>query len=373
MSELDTLRHHIDEIDDSILDLLEIRMKVTDEIGKFKKANAVSIMQKDREHHLKERLKNKSTHPILKEKIASIFQLIMETSKLSMSIQNAPECPFDHVGILGFGIMGGSIAKALKVKKTNIKISTLKRDSADIKSALDSKTIDVVYDSIADLAQNNDLIVVATPIDTVDNICKKIHSTISKKKLIVIDIASVKEEITKRFQEYTNDTIEFLPTHPMAGSEHSGFTDSTAGLFINRPWIICPHTKTNERTQNQVTEFIKSLGSNPIIMNAKQHDESVAKVSHLVFLISTYLFAYSQNDPEAMKLAGTGFESITRLASGNASMHAQIFEKNSKNIETELEKFIDYMLHNKLTTQSAASFFEKNKMLRDEFIKKTTK
>lgn len=364
------LRKQIDTIDDSILDLLEKRMKITDEVGDYKRQNNITILQKGREEELKNRLQELAQHPVLAESIATIFQPIMETAKLSMQIHNLKPSPIKKIGILGFGVIGGSIAKVLKTKDFSIIISTLKRDSDDIKQATQQGFLDHAYENLEDLVVNNDLIIIATPIHIVENITRSISAVKTDKKVIIIDVASVKKPITELFENISTDSIEFLSTHPMAGSEKEGFEGASISLFMNRPWVIVPHSKNKQETIDIVKEFIESLGNTTVILSKENHDEYAAIVSHLIFLISTYLFAYAEDNKDSLQLAGTGFATTTQLASGNAGMHGQIVKDNFENIKKHVEKFIEFIKTNSIEKENAKEFFEKNKKERDEFISK---
>lgn len=357
---LQKLREKIDVTDKSILDLLEQRLNLTDQIETVKDIGDESVG---------ENLQSLSTHSILTEKIESIFQPIAETSRISRQLKNLKPSPFKKIGILGLGVIGGSIAKVLKSKDFSIIVSTLKRDSEDLTNAGKHGFLDHAYESLTDFVHNNELIIIASPIDTVCDIATAIAKIdVGDKKITVIDVASVKNSISKKFETLTSASIEFLPTHPMAGSEKIGFTGASLSLFIDRPWIIIPHLKSKLETTEKIKAFIESLGSQTLVLDSCQHDEYAAIVSHLIFLISTYLFAYTKSNWESLQIAGTGFETTTRLASGNPKMHAQILQHNTMNIEHELNKFIEFIKSFPVTQENAEQFFVENKKIRDEFI-----
>ena len=362
------LRKQIDAIDESILELLEKRMTVTDQVGEYKRQNKVSILQKGREEELKKKLQNLAIHPVLTQKIDTIFQPIIEASKLSMHIQNLKKTPFSRIGILGFGVIGGSIAKTLKAKDFTIVISTVKRESEDMLTAARLGFVDHAYESLEAFVNHNDLIIIATPLDIVEDIAESIAKVKSDKKVIVIDVASVKKSIVEKFEKISNGSIEFLSTHPMTGSEKTGIEGASIDLFMNKPWIIVPHSKSKSETIGKIKEFIESLGGNSELLDEKKHDEYSAIVSHLVFLISSYLFAFAQNTSDSLKIAGTGFETTTRLSSGNAKMQSQIVEQNFENVMIQMKNFIDFMKSNQITKENALDFFEKNKSARDKYF-----
>lgn len=113
------------------------------------------------------------------------------------------------------------------------------------------------------------------------------------------------------------------------------------------------------------------MGSKPLTLAANKHDEYAAIVSHLVFIISTYLFAFpNEKHHHALEIAGAGFESTTRLASGSAKMHEHIVRNNERHIQKAIEEFIEFLQNNPLTKDTIREFFEKNKQMRDEFVGK---
>lgn len=149
-------------------------------------------------------------------------------------------------------------------------------------------------------------------------------------------MGSVKEEIVKEFEKLTKENLEFLSTHPMAGSEKQGFQAARIDLFEKAPWIIVPHKKN----RTSVSSFIRSLGAKPIKMTAKEHDQKVALISHLPALISEKLLRFvMKKDPKAIQIAGPGFESMTRLAKGNSQLLKEIKAFNKKPIEALIKEW----------------------------------
>lgn len=359
--DLNELRKQIDSIDKAILELLEKRMKVTDDVGAYKRAHNQSFLQPQRELDHSAELKMLTKHPVLKEDIPGIFQNIYDTAKKSMNIHSSAELPYKNIAILGLGVIGGSIAKSLKAINSDVRIITLSRESDDIRLAAEEKILDEEYASLEELMKTADLIVIASPIDTVLELAQKIAKIPLNKKVTVIDVASVKEQISEVFEASTSEMIEFLPTHPMAGSEKMGFAGARLGLFMDRPWVITPHKKNTESTIGSLTKLITLLGSKPVILDPATHDLYVSVVSHLIFVMSTYLFAFVKDtSSETLTVAGTGFETTTRLAHGNPKMHEQIVAHNYKNIHLQLKLLLEYIQTHPLTKENAGEFFRKN-------------
>lgn len=237
---------------------------------------------------------------------------------------------FQKVGIIGLGLIGGSIAKALKGKGTYV--ATVKSKSPDVAEA--RKIIDRVFPNLNALAQEVDLLIIATPLSSVIPIAREISSD---HPLLVIDVGSVKGEIVKEFARLTKGHVEFLSTHPMAGTEKSGFDAADAELFVGAPWIIVPHAKNKAKIQ----KWIRMLGAKPIVMNAKEHDRKAALISHLPHLISKILWDFVQEkDPESIQIAGPGFRSMTRLA--HSKLLPEMLSFNGANIKALWKEWLKY-------------------------------
>ncbi|MBI5346489.1 MAG: prephenate dehydrogenase/arogenate dehydrogenase family protein [Chlamydiae bacterium] len=223
---------------------------------------------------------------------------------------------FKKILIIGLGLMGGSIEKCLKEK--------------GIEVTLDEK-------------ENVDLAVIATPLSTIIPIAKKI------KAPLVIDIGSLKADITKAFEEMTSKNFEFVATHPMAGSEKQGYENSQADLFIGASWVITPHKKNSDKNLKKVEHFIELLGAKPLFMDPKIHDRRVALISQLPFTLSKMLFDFvNEKDPESLSMAGPGFKSMTRLKDDNPKMRKEMTLLNEKAFKEFLKEFYEYFtLHHK--------------------------
>lgn len=232
---------------------------------------------------------------------------------------------FRRIAIIGLWLIGGSIAK------------TVKR----IDPAVEVKATPTPVD---ELVQWADLVVISTPIDAVFEIAQRIGAVERTTPLIVIDVASVKTEITALFETLSNEKIEFLSTHPMAGKEVCGFENSTETLFEQAAWVLTPHCNNRMETVDAITKWIKEMGAQPKTLSAEKHDEHAALISHLPTLISDALFAFvSAQDPDALAIAGPGFRSMTRLAQGDARLLKEFKEHNGKNLETLMLQFVEYL------------------------------
>jgi len=240
---------------------------------------------------------------------------------------------YQKVGVIGLGLIGGSIAKVLKEK--GYYVATVKSKSPDIAKA--KNILDKVFSDLESLVKEVDLIIIATPLTAILPLARKIKSN---RPLLVIDVGSVKGAIVEEFAKLTKGPVEFLSTHPMAGSEKSGFDASDPNLFKGAPWIIVPHKKN----KTKLASWIQLFGAKPIVMTAEEHDRKTALISHLPALISKALLEFVQEkDAESLKIAGPGFRSMTRLANGNKQLTDEIEAFNQKNLAPLWKEWIHFL------------------------------
>lgn len=367
--EIVKLRKLIDEIDKEILKLLEKRFDLAKKILEEKIKKGLKLTDKKREEEIVNLLKRQISNLVFENLIEKIYPEIFEFSKKTALFLKNKKLPFKKFGILGCGLIGGSIIKALKIKNKNNLIFTVERkEDEDIKLALKEKYIDEVYRNLNEFLNNIEILILATPIETIIELAKKVAKEKVNKKLIIIDTGSTKEKIVKEFENLTNKNFEFLGTHPMAGSDKTGFKNSSPLLFINQTWIITPHKKNKKEAIKKAVALIRYLGSKEMILTPEKHDLYIAYSSHLVFLISHILFKFVSKNKTILKTAGTGFQSTTRLASGNPLMYFQIYKNNYKNIRKVLNLFLRFVENNLPEIEKSFNFFQESKKSRDKYI-----
>lgn len=344
MDTLTKLRDRIDWLDSQIASLLNERMRAADQVGRVKKEQQLKVADQSREKKVLENVETTVQHPVLKSNIANIYNAIMQESRIAQHFYHHTTMPFQSIGIIGMGLIGGSICKAIKLKNPGIKICTVLHGSEEGLLEKTGAWIDGVYSTLAGLTQNCELIILASPIGTIIPLAQEIRRQASNQKLLVIDVASVKSQITAEFEELTLGQIEYLSTHPMSGKETNGFANSQATLFVNRPWLVVPHGKNSSRALESVIELIRYVGAEPITLSAEEHDKQTALISHLPALISrSYLDYVNSINPEITKISGPGFQSFTRLAHDNPEMRHEIAGINQRNIVHYLEKWLEHI------------------------------
>lgn len=232
------------------------------------------------------------------------------------------------IGIVGLGLIGGSIFKALcdlrydvfAVSRSDSTIDEAKRYSPNVSNSLESlKCCDIVF--------------VCTPMNKVNDILDELDAILDSSA-IVTDASSL-----KRFVSNTKHNYKFIPSHPMAGTEFSGFDNSFNTLFNGAKWVLTPLGETTEEDINKLTKIITDLGAKPIYATPEEHDEAVALISHMPMLVSQALFKTAKDNKLALQLASSGFRDMTRLALSNEEMAQDMINFNSDNIQNSILKF----------------------------------
>lgn len=239
---------------------------------------------------------------------------------------------FKKVVIIGTGLIGGSLGLALKKQGLAGQVIGLSRHLKNARLAKEIGAIDDIGSSLKVVA-DADLVILATPVDTIINFALRIERKI-KKDCIVIDVGSTKESIVSK----VNTLIpNFLGCHPLAGSEKKGIVNLQDNIFKGSICIITPTIRTSQHTLNKVKLFWEKLGANVVILSAKKHDQVVALTSHLPHLIA---FSLINSIPaKFLGLSSSGLRDTTRISSSDPNLWSEIFLSNRLNLLTALSIF----------------------------------
>lgn len=251
-------------------------------------------------------------------------------------MRNVPK----KITIIGVGFIGGSIALGLKNRFGNH--ITMSGYCSRPNRAQKAKKLGIIDNVITlkTIPKDTELLVLATPVLTAAKLLGEIQPQI-RQECIVIDVGSTKEFICKIAAQKKFNRLRFIGTHPMAGSECSGFECSDGHLFRNKAWIICPKKKTGPGDINTIQALITSLEANPIQMTPKLHDESVSLVSHLPLSLASILAHLVTKDrfwKMGKQIASSGFRETTRLASFDPHVKTDILLTNRENTTLAIRK-----------------------------------
>ena len=246
------------------------------------------------------------------------------------------------VGIIGLGLIGGSISLKLKEVNNDITVYGFDKNNQSLDFSLSKQIIDYKLDlgSLLDF----DYLFLAIPVESIKSQLASILDKISEKTL-VIDFGSTKYQICNSVSNHKKRG-NFLAAHPIAGTEFSGPIAAKKDLFDNKVMILCETEKTDSSLLSVAIEMFKSLGMNIKTMDAIEHDKHIAYVSHLShissFMLGKTVMDKEDDDQTIYDMAGSGFESTVRLAKSSPEMWSSIFIENKKNI---IESLDEYMLN----------------------------
>ncbi len=247
-----------------------------------------------------------------------------------------------QVGVIGIGLIGGSMAIDLKKRGFADRVVGVEADALHAAAAKEIGLVDEVV-TYEECVATSDIIVVAVPVSAAIRMIPDILDKVNDRQ-VVTDVCSTKEKINE-IVHYHPNRRNFVAAHPMAGTEYSGPWAALPGLFDGRAGIIC----NAEDSDNRAVELIKSmydcLNMRIIFMRAAHHDVHTAYVSHIShitsFALALTVLEKEKNEKNIFDLASGGFSSTVRLAKSNADMWAPIFSQNKENVLTVLDTYIE--------------------------------
>jgi prephenate dehydrogenase len=249
--------------------------------------------------------------------------------------------------IVGFGLIGGSVARALRDRNARSAwhVTAWSRTAAPVEQAVRDGVVDVAAPTLSDAVRGAELVLLAAPplvcLDLIDQLGGSLRGALSPEATVT-DAASAKTLIVARADEAR---LLFVGGHPMAGREVSGYGAALGDLFIGRPWVTVPGRYARLEDGERVDELIRACGAIALPMTAAAHDRAVAAISHLPLVVSAALVEAVAGGPDeteredwraAEALAATGWAGMTRLARGEPSMGAGIAATNADAVAARL-------------------------------------
>lgn len=279
------------------------------------------------------------------------------------------------IGFIGLGLIGGSVAKALRSALPDINIIAYDINETTLTQAQEDGVVNTVTTVVDATFHDCDYIFLCAPVSGNDNNLITLKQFLSPSCLLT-DVGSVKTGIHKHIEEL-GLSAQFIGGHPMAGSERFGYVNSKARLLENAYYILTPTKEVAPKKLQAYKELVTAMGAIPLVLDAMQHDYVTAAVSHLPHVIASSLVNLvrdSDSKDGVMKMiAAGGFKDITRIASSSPDMWQQICLTNTDNILKLLDDYIHALqiIREKLDTQAADSlydFFNGARLYRDSFI-----
>ena len=241
-----------------------------------------------------------------------------------------------NIGIVGLGLMGGSIAKALYGRYN---IHAYDQDQSSIEYALKHQIIDYGYSEIEAFFKATDVIYLCLYPRTLVDFMKK-YAKYIKKDSVLIEISGVKTELVKMIEPYIDNRFDFIFSHPIAGREKVGVASSKVSIFVNANYVICPLEK-NQTKNLELTEMLaRSMGFSSIsYLSPEKHDEIISYTSQLTHVLSLALVQSDTQSFDTGKFIGDSYRDLTRIAMINAPLWAELFLENRENLLDKIENF----------------------------------
>lgn len=246
----------------------------------------------------------------------------------------------NSIAIVGLGLMGGSLALALKEKNPSQKIIGITRTRATLDAALARGAIDAASDQL-DAARDADLIVLGAPVRT---ILKQIPhlGNMAHDGALILDMGSTKRAIVQAMNQLP-ERLTAVGGHPMCGKEVAGFDAAEAKLYQNKIFVLAKTERTTPAAMNTARGLAQSIGSRIIELDAVRHDEIVASISHLPYVVASNLVNtvsdFARDDAQVWQIAASGFRDTSRLAASDVPMMMDILLTNSENVADLMRQY----------------------------------
>ena len=256
-------------------------------------------------------------------------------------MKSAPQ--FKRLALIGFGLIGGSIARAAKEQGLVGEIVTTARSEKTRARVRELGIIDTVVETNIEVVKGADLVILCIPVGACGEVAKEIGVHLAAGA-IVSDVGSVKGAIVRDMAPHLPANIHFVPAHPVAGTEHSGPDSGFAELFINRWCILTPPEGTDPNATEKLRAFWAALGARVEIMTPDHHDLVLAITSHLPHLIAYTIVGTADElaqvtSSEVIKFSAGGFRDFTRIAASDPTMWRDVFLANKEAVLEMLGTF----------------------------------
>ena len=282
------------------------------------------------------------------------------------------------VAFIGMGLINSSLARDLKIKKFYLSSSAYSRRLSTINKIKKLKLVDFASSNIEKTIKEADIIIVGIPVAAYQEVFKKICNNI-KPGAIITDVGSVKKEVINSVKKYIPKNVDFVPGHPIAGTEKSGPESGFAGLFKNGWCILTPNKNTSKNSVKIIKYMWQLVGMKVDIMDSNYHDEVLAITSHIPHIIAYSIVGTIANlqttiKKEVIKYAASGFRDFTRIAASDPIMWRDIILYNRQSILKMLNLFkkdlskLEYAIENN-DDKFLLNLFTKTRKIRKDIIK----
>ena len=285
---------------------------------------------------------------------------------------------FDSISIIGCGLIGSSILRAIKSKNLAKEVKIFDQSKEVITYLKKENICSNVFNDIRQCVVDSDLVIIATPLSSYKEIILSIKDNL-KKDVILTDTGSVKKEVMKIIHNINLTDVYWIPSHPIAGTEESGPKAGQTEMFKNRWCIISPPKNSAEQPVKSLKALWEAMGSKVKIMTPEEHDKILSLTSHLPHMIAynivrTVMSVEDKLKQEVIQYSAGGLRDFTRIAASNPLMWRDIFLDNSENVSKGIDSFIEKLNELKKAVNDKNGdklyhIFNSTKEVRKEIIK----
>jgi prephenate dehydrogenase len=245
-----------------------------------------------------------------------------------------------ELAIVGVGLLGGSVAKATRAGRLARRLVGIGRDAGRLRPALEDGTLDAVTTDLAEGVRGADFVLLAAPVLAIEGLLEQVGRA-APTGAVVTDVGSTKRNIVRAAERlYAGRPLAFVGSHPLAGSEQSGYKVARVDLFQGATVVVTPTETTELAALKRTTEFWEALGARVTSLDPETHDRTVAAISHLPHLVACALVDGARRvEPAALELAARGFRDTTRIAAGDPDMWTEIFLANRDALSASVAAF----------------------------------
>lgn len=273
------------------------------------------------------------------------------------------EAPFRHVALIGLGLIASSMAHALRLVWPDLRITGTARSAATRDEARRIGFAEVM-ETPAETVAGADLVVLAVPVGAMGEVAAAIAPHLADGA-VVTDVGSVKQAVIDLVAPHLPDHVHFIPSHPLAGTEHSGPASGFASLFRGRWWLLTPLEGTDPDAQTRLEILIRAMGANIDSMPPAHHDRVLAMTSHAPHLIAYTMVGVADHlrrvtEGEVIKYSAAGFRDFTRIAASDPTMWRDVFLHNKEATLDILGRFNEelFMLQRAIRTGDGQLLFD---------------
>ncbi len=282
----------------------------------------------------------------------------------------------DRLAVVGVGLIGGSLALALKKAGAVGHVVGIGRALPNLETALKLGVVDSYTQDLAKGVADADVIFLATPVQALGAAAKQAMPHL-KAGAIITDGGSVKQAVIDAIEPYLRDDVHFVPGHPIAGTENSGAEAAFATLYCDRRCILTPTVKTKAEALDRIQRMWQLVGSRVVVMDVEKHDRVLAAISHLPHMVAYALVnavgSYDRYNENILEYSAGGFRDFTRIASSDPTMWRDIAMTNREALIEMMEQFETFFAELKEDVAIGSGerlfeFFRRSKESRDEIL-----